>query len=271
MLSSYRFATIGRAVKGVLSIFVPRFKILAYHSVNPVSRDPFEVTTTAFENQMNFLAKTDYHVISLEQAFRNMTNGRIHNKTLVITFDDGFHTLQRFAFPILKRLNFPATVFLPFNYIGRYDTFSYAIPRPHMPLLDWTTIEKFRQYGISYGSHTMSHRNLVTLDNDSLRYELEESRRILTHRLGISFCALAYPFGMFDERIKEASRKSHYDCGLCFGNILSNTSLTDHFEMKREKILNSTSLNDFGRLADVRKGFVRKVRQLIGSGLITKT
>lgn len=263
MLSSYRFATIGRVVKGVLSIFVPRFKILAYHSVNPVSRDPFEVTTTAFKNQMNFLAKTDYHVISLEQAFRNMTNGRIHNKTLVITFDDGFHTLQRFAFPILKRLNFPATVFLPFNYIGRYDTFSYAVPRPHMPLLDWTTIEKFRQYGISYGSHTMSHRNLVELDDTALRFDLSESKNILKRRLGLDFYALAYPFGMFDERVKQVVRDAGYDCALCFGNILSNTNKTDVFEMKREKILNSTSLNNFATIVNIKCDFLRKMSDLI--------
>lgn len=263
MRRSSRFATIGRIVQGLRSPFMPRFKVLAYHSINVVSRDPFELTIAAFEQQMRFLATKGYHVISLEQALSNMLAGTIHEKTVVITFDDGFEGLGRFAFPILKNFRFPAMVFLPFDYVGGIDAFSYQDPRPEMRLLNWTMIEESRKDGISYGSHTMSHRNLVDLDAETLRYELVQSKRLLTERLGEDFHALAYPFGMFDERVKLAARESGYHCAVCFGNILSNTRNTDPVEMKREKLLTHFSADDFAYIANVKNDLARKTTHLL--------
>jgi len=231
---------------------------MSYHSISTQSRDPFELTVSAFEKQMHFLEKEGYHVISLENAFRNMLAGTIRNKTVVITFDDGFQGLWRFAFPILKKYRFPATVFIPFEHVGGIDVFSYSKPRPDMRLLTWEMINESSNNGISYGSHTMSHRNLVILDAKNLCYELEESRELLKRRLGLTFFSLAYPFGMFDERVKQAVRQSGYDCALCFGNVLSNTRATDPFEMKREKLLNHMSMDDFSYIVTVKNDLPRK-------------
>lgn len=252
-------ARIKTICRGIFSLFHPRFKILAYHSINPLSRDPFEINVISFEKQLCFLADNGYRVIGLEQAFREFETDNIHEKTVVITFDDGFKTLQRFVFPLLRHFNFPACVFLPFGFIGGIDSFSYEYPRFDRPLLDWDEIQKSQKYGISYGSHTMSHPNLIALDDRVLRYELQESKRILKTRIGTNFSTLAYPFGMFDNRVKKAVQETGYDCALCFGSMLSNTTVTDRFEMKREKILATTTLNDFARLVDVKKDFVRKV------------
>jgi len=108
----------------------------------------------------------------------------------------------------------------------------------------------------------MSHRNLEVLDDQSLYYELNESRTILKQRFGLGFYALAYPFGMFDERVKRFAYKTGYHCALCFGNTMSNTRFTDPFEMKREKILCSTSFKDFVRLVEIRCDFIRKIKYL---------
>ena len=132
-----------------------------------------------------------------------------------------------------------------------------------MPVLGWADIEDSTKYGIAYGSHTMSHRNLVELDDITLRFELSESKNILKRRLGLGFYALAYPFGMFDERVKQVVRDAGYDCALCFGNILSNTKSTDVFEIKREKILDSTSLDDFARIVNIKYDITRKMGHLM--------
>ena len=224
MLGFYpKFLQIHRFIKGFISCFRPRFKILAYHSINCVSRDPFEVKAEVFEEQIGLLAEKSYNVIGLEEAMRIMAKGIIRYKTVVITFDDGFASLSDFAFPILKNFGFPATVFLPFNYIGGIDAFSYDKPRPDMPVLGWADIEDSTKYGIAYGSHTMSHKNLVELYDTALHFELCESKNILKRRLGLDFYALAYPFGMFDERVKQVVRDAGYDCSLCFGNILQSS------------------------------------------------
>ncbi|MCP4367436.1 MAG: polysaccharide deacetylase family protein [Deltaproteobacteria bacterium] len=252
-----------KIVGGILDTLKPKFKILAYHSVGLSNFDPFEVAPETFEQQMGFLAETGYHVICLEEVYRNMLDQMIPDKTIVITFDDGLETLEKFAFPVLRRFNFPATVFLPVKYIGGLDVFSYEEPEADRVLLNWASIEDSIHGGISYGSHTMSHPNLVMLDDKALQYELDESKAILQKHLGVKFHALAYPFGIFDDRVKHAARQNGYDCALGFGHVLSNTRDTDLFEMKREKIDSSTSLKGFARLVDVRNDFSRGIKALL--------
>ena len=93
-----------KTIKGISSILKPRFKILAYHSVGTTNNDPYDVTTEDFEKQMCFLVKQGYNVIKLEDAYRDMQNQCIIDKTIVITFDDGAEKLEKFAFPVLKNL-----------------------------------------------------------------------------------------------------------------------------------------------------------------------
>ena len=259
-----------RSFKGIISLFMPRFKILAYHSIYPSSRDSFEVDVGSFEKQLCFLANNGYRVIGLQQAFGELQTHNLPDKTVAITFDDGFKTLQQFALPVLNHFGFPAYVFLPFAFIGGADNFSCKYPRFDTPILDWDGIEKLLEAGITYGSHTMSHQDLTTLDEVTLQYELEESRRILKTLSETDFYALAYPFGLFDKRVKDAVRETKYDCALCFGNTLSNTRLTDVFELKREKITNSTCLDEFARVVDVRNDFVRKIKSLADTVLRRK-
>jgi peptidoglycan/xylan/chitin deacetylase (PgdA/CDA1 family) len=248
--------------KGIRSITLPRFKVLAYHSVNARSDDPYEVTGEAFAAQMQFLKKRGYRVISLGRALENLKNGTIAGKTIVITFDDGFKSLTEHAFPVLREYGFPATVFLPVKYVGGIDVFSYKEPRPTMPIMGWGDIGKSLDQGIDYGSHSMTHPNLLDKNHSQLTYELHKSRSILAKKLGVTFFPFAYPFGLFNETIKAQVKSAGYHCALCFGNVLSNSAVTDHFELKREKILHATEIEEFARLADTRNDLWRKMKRM---------
>ncbi|WP_243373860.1 polysaccharide deacetylase family protein [Geotalea sp. SG265] len=253
---------LSNAWKGIRSIILPRFKVLAYHSVNVRSGDPYEVTVADFAAQMQFLADRNYGVISLRGALESLKNGNVGEKNIVITFDDGFKSLTNNAFPVLKEYGFPATVFLPVKYVGGIDEFSYSQPRPTMPIMGWREIERSLEQGIDYGSHSMTHPNLLNMSDRQLDYELGKSKSILERRLGLTFFPFAYPFGLFDQTIKENVKKAGYHCALCFGNVLSNSAVTDHFEMKREKILHGTTLKEFARMVDTRNDFIRKVKRM---------
>ncbi len=252
--------TESRALKAFLGLLSPRFKVLAYHSIYPQSRDPFEVSAEMFRKQMEILVEEKCRIISLEQSLDELRSGRITNKTIVITFDDGFRSLRDHAFPLLEQYQFPATVFVPFDFIGGIDSFSYEKPRQNYKLLSQAEIEFSMGKGFSYGSHTMSHSDLTRLSDERLSYELNASKRYLNERLGTKFSTLAYPFGMFDERVKRAAMNAGYACCVCFGNILSNSKYTSLSEMKREKILASTSLDEFRALINIKNDLPRKIR-----------
>ena len=94
--------------------------ILMYHSVSEVdeSARPYYVTNThpaAFREQMRFLANHNYRVTDLETA---LNEPALNERTVVITFDDGFRDFYTTAFPILREFGFTATMFLPTALIG---------------------------------------------------------------------------------------------------------------------------------------------------------
>lgn len=104
--------------------------ILMYHRViDPEKcRDIFStpqiiVTADTFEKQMKFLSN-HYRVLSLEEFYGCHSNKKpLPAKTAVITFDDGWEDNYINAFPILKKYNIPATIFLTTGFIGKTSVF----------------------------------------------------------------------------------------------------------------------------------------------------
>lgn len=74
-----------------------------------------------FIREMEFIKKY-FAVISLDRAVELIKNKKALSKpTLAITFDDGFEDNYRLAFPVLKELNIPATIFLTAGLLGTKD------------------------------------------------------------------------------------------------------------------------------------------------------
>ena len=92
------------------------FVVLTFHRVLPPEikyfREAMVVSTEIFDEVLSFLSK-NANVISLREAIRIMEDrGKFPLNAVVITFDDGYCDNYKYAFPLLKKYNFPATIFL---------------------------------------------------------------------------------------------------------------------------------------------------------------
>jgi peptidoglycan/xylan/chitin deacetylase (PgdA/CDA1 family) len=87
-------------------------QVLAYHRVND-DHDPFfpGIYTEVFARRMSYIA-ANYNVLSLNEAVEMIQANDIPDNALVVTFDDGYRDNYTHAFPILKDLSIPATIFL---------------------------------------------------------------------------------------------------------------------------------------------------------------
>lgn len=97
---------------------VPVLHILMYHRVND-DRDAFfsgSLPTAAFRAQMTYIAK-HFPVVSLEEFSRKGLPSNGHKYFVAITFDDGYRDNFLYAFPVLRELGLPATLFLATGYI----------------------------------------------------------------------------------------------------------------------------------------------------------
>ena len=93
-------------------------QILVYHRVNDDSDAFFPGTPIdVFKNQMEYLA-ANFNICSLDEAVERMVSKDVPDNTVVITFDDGYRDNYLNAFPMLKNLSIPATIFLATDAIG---------------------------------------------------------------------------------------------------------------------------------------------------------
>ena len=105
--------------------------ILAYHRVlNRWDEESFEfdpdlISASAedFHWQMSYI-RTHYSPVTFRQFLNHLDGGpTLPKRPIIVTFDDGFDDNYLFAFPILRALNIPATIFLSTGYIGQARTF----------------------------------------------------------------------------------------------------------------------------------------------------
>jgi peptidoglycan/xylan/chitin deacetylase (PgdA/CDA1 family) len=172
----------------------------AEKSIHPYYR--VNTTPPVFAAHMQFLHDREYRTITLDDAIRLLSaaNDYHRNETdrfAVITFDDGFLDFYTEAFPILKRYGFTATVFLPTSFIGDTNTTISG-----QSFLSWPQVRELAKEGISFGSHSVSHKYLANLPHELVERELRVSKETIEHKTGKAVRIFSYPYA-FPENDKE--------------------------------------------------------------------
>jgi peptidoglycan/xylan/chitin deacetylase (PgdA/CDA1 family) len=207
--------------------------ILYYHTINDniTGIEELFVSPKEFEKQMKFLRENNYNVIS----FKELGDYDSYDKPVIITFDDGYEDNYYNAYPILKKYNFKATIFLSVD----------AIDKPLF--LKKAQITEMGDL-IDFESHTLSHPYLTQLNNKEAAHELSESKKQIEEITGKQVNVLAYPIGDFDRRIIEIASKYYKYAVLNYGGTYYKSE--NDYEIKRTYV---------SRYLDV-QGFIKKLK-----------
>jgi peptidoglycan/xylan/chitin deacetylase (PgdA/CDA1 family) len=238
----------------------PKIAVLCYHRVGTKGLPIYSaLPPEIFEAQMRYL-RHRYKIISVSELCEELINPQLTESAVVITYDDGYVDLFHHAFPVLKKYQIPATVFLAVhaienNEVPWYDRvfavlqllpdtsldiqlgslrhFALGSPanrlhvadqimrelrslpeelrrncvsdleqRVRLPkeslsgrMLSWEQVRSMHRGGVSFGSHSLSHRVMGRLPLEEVEHELRESKEIIEKRLGAPVDAFAFPFG----------------------------------------------------------------------------
>jgi len=199
--------------------------VIMYHKINDrAGISKLNVTPESFREQISFLKRHDYNVVELEKLAELVKENKIPYKTIAITFDDGYKNNYTYAYPILKELGIPATIFISPALIG------------HEGYLTWDQVIEMSESGvISIGSHAMTHAYLPGLAEQKLNIEITDSKRAIESHIRKAVFSFSYPVGAFDVRVKEKVRKAGYEIAVATN---PGRDYPDHdlFAMKRVRI-----------------------------------
>ncbi|OFX05020.1 MAG: hypothetical protein A3E78_00800 [Alphaproteobacteria bacterium RIFCSPHIGHO2_12_FULL_63_12] len=187
---------------------VETLPILTYHSISN-EPGPTSIAPEIFRAQMEEIAAAGVDVVSLDEvACWVAGQASFERRTVAITFDDAFSDFAGAAFPVLERLKFPATVFVPTAIVGGAENWIGANDNARK-LMDWEEIGALARRGVAFGSHTKSHADLTGLDGAELDEELSASRKELEARLARPAPHFAPPYGRSNEAVRSAIMR-HY-------------------------------------------------------------
>lgn len=190
-----------------------RVTVLGYHDFS-ATKEATEmlIPTDKFRKQMQAIKDLGLNVISLED-FTAWKRGekKIEDRSVLITIDDGWKSVYTDAFPILKELGFPFTVFLYTNYVdGGQNALTTAM------------IREMQKHGCSIGSHSISHPYPATVRAQRakgeaafqkyLREEMGQSRKKLKQKFGGNISCYAYPGGFVTGEMLPMAAELGYEC-----------------------------------------------------------
>jgi len=156
----------------------------------------YQINTSAevFANQMRWLRNAGYRTVDLCELTQGFAEKQNLDKTVVITFDDGYRDFVDGALPALKQCGFSATVFLATDRIQDAPTHLNGAE-----YLTWQDVRELHREGIRFGSHTVTHPDMRSLDPEQIEYELGCSKEVIEQKLGEAVSSFAYPFAFPEE------------------------------------------------------------------------
>jgi peptidoglycan/xylan/chitin deacetylase (PgdA/CDA1 family) len=222
----------------------PRLPILTFHALEDLP----SVTSfppKLFRFGLTMLHEHGYRTISLlEVADCLRTKKSFPGKSFVITFDDGYETVYKLAFPILQNYGMSATIFLTVGAKGTQKAEERLPSLEGRSMLNWHEIQEMKRWGIEFGAHTLTHPDLTHLPRDRMEMEICDSKKIIENILGTPISCFAYPYGRHDECVRKLVQH-HFTCASSdkLGFVTPNSEIyalerVDAYYLRTEKLFN---------------------------------
>jgi peptidoglycan/xylan/chitin deacetylase (PgdA/CDA1 family) len=241
---------------GVTADGIQTVPILCYHRFG-LGPNKMTVTPAQFEAQLDWLARNHYRVLRLGDL-TGFLAGRepLPQRSVVITIDDGYESVHRHAFPLLRKYGFPATVFIYTDFVGARDAMS------------WAQLRELAASGLfDIQGHSKTHRSLVQrtpaeTDADfrqAVDGELRLSRAALERQLaalGVQVRHFAYPYGDANDLVLDSMRRNGFDMGVTV-NPGGNAFFAHPLLMRRTMIFGDHDLDAFKARVQIRRTSVR--------------
>ena len=204
--------------------------VLMYHAVSDDLWGYWDlfVSPQTIEEELLYLQENGFDTI----WFEDLSHIEDYEKPVILTFDDGYDDNYTELFPLLQKYNAKATIFV----------IPKAIGTPHKMTAE-QIYELSRSGLVSIQSHTYSHGNLSTMDEETLIFEMEESQKYLAALTGQVPYAVCYPEGTRSELSIEVAGR-YYEYGLLMNGQLYNTS-DDPLRVKRFYVPRGYDLGSF--------------------------
>ena len=195
--------------------------IIMYHEIKTYKTGKDVITPYEFESDLKYLQNNNYHTITMTELINYVYgNGKLPENPIVLSFDDGYLSTYKYAFPLLKKYNMK----MVFSIIGKNTDDFTRIPDDNLDYshVTWAQLKEMTDSGYvevqnhTYNLHKMSngrigcmqchaesaekYEQLLTDDITKLQNKIFEST-------GKSPNTFTYPYGKFNNNSELIMKK----------------------------------------------------------------
>jgi len=229
-------------------------RILMYHMIrghiDGAKFNKLRVKPMEFDKQIAWLKAEGFHFVTMQELHENW--GKHPEKTVAITFDDGYLDNLEHAYPVLKKYNANATIYVV---VDRHDRDWSTYKKAHHNSGELAREAKLNDEQVKFladsglieiGSHTMTHANLAKLNDEECLAELIQSKQALECLIKKTVNSFAYPFGIYAERDVQMTKLAGYSNAVTTKEGIDGKT-PDFMQLQRIKISGKDSIRTVKR------------------------
>lgn len=205
----YCIGITGLLINVFISSNVNATVVLQYHHIDENTPKSTSLSPKLFEQHLDYLQDNDYRVLSMSEFISSLAEPEESRaKSVVITFDDGYQSIYKNAFPLLKERKLPFTVFI--------NTLPLINELPQF--MSWRQLKEMSQFGASIVNHSVNHPHLIrrqareteAMWTVRITNEIKDAQTLIENQLGYTPKVFAYPFGEYDLQVKKIVKTLGY-------------------------------------------------------------
>ncbi|MCK5146011.1 polysaccharide deacetylase family protein [bacterium] len=205
---------------------------LAFHKIdNKFEWGVTRVSPHKFYKIIRYLSEAGYETITTNDLDRPE---ELPLKPIMIHFDDAYDSVFKYAFPILKKFNMKATIFVITQFIGKNNYWDVNLGGKLFKHASWHQLEQLVAAGWEIGSHTECHPDLTRISSKRIKKECLQSKIELESRLNTVINSIAPPFGRYNKHVLQTAINSGYQRICVFWNSKITTNYKEIIVIERK-------------------------------------
>jgi peptidoglycan/xylan/chitin deacetylase (PgdA/CDA1 family) len=207
--------------------------IFVYHRFGDERHQSTNTTLQELEKEFEYFKTNNYKVVTVSQIAQKIKNGEdIPENWVAFSIDDAYKSFYTNALNIFKKYNYSFTLFV----------YVESTQKKYPDFMSWEEIKETSKYG-EIALHSYGHKHLTKLSNEEIFDDTKKAYDMFVEKIGFKPLGYTYPFGEYDERVKEVIKKFDFEY-IANQNNGSVNSKSDIFDINRVALVGDVNLKE---------------------------
>ncbi len=207
--------------------------IFVYHRFGDSKHESTNTSLQELEKEFEYFKANNYKVVTVSKIVEKLKNKeQIPNNWVAFTIDDAYKSFYQNGLELFKKYNYPFTLFV----------YVEATQKKYPDFMTWDEIKEASKYG-EIELHSYSHKQLVKLTNEEIIKDTNLALEIFEKNLGFKPKAYSYPYGEYDEKVKNEIKNFGFEYIMNQNNGSVNEK-SDLFDLNRIALVGKINLEE---------------------------